>query len=108
MSAEVLVPKLNKTFPTDMFQAAVMYGVRSLGYERPNEDQATAVNEFLKGRSVFISLPTAGEGKSLSRSCSETWQLAELMLTQGLCSFVGYFLKAHHDKTERELLEKLY
>ena len=58
MSAEVLVPKLNKTFPPDMFQAAVMYGVHSLGYERPNEDQATAVNAFLKGRDVFVSLLT--------------------------------------------------
>ena len=45
-----------------------MYGVHSLGYERPNEDLATIVNEFLKGRDVFVSLPT-GAGKLLCYAC---------------------------------------
>ena len=35
MPAEIF--KLDRTFPPDVFQAAVMYGVNLLGYDRPNE-----------------------------------------------------------------------
>ena len=35
-----------------------------LRYKNPTEDQNKAISEFVKGRDVFISLPT-GEGKSL-------------------------------------------
>ena len=65
---EILVPRLNRKFTADVFKAAVLHGVQMLGYDRPNEDQETAVNEFLKGRDVFVSLPT-GAGKSLCFAC---------------------------------------
>ena len=65
---EILVPRLNRKFPADIFKVAVLHGVQTLGYDRPNEDQETAVNEFLKGRDVFVSLPT-GAGKSLCYAC---------------------------------------
>ena len=35
-----------------------------MGYDRPSENQALAINHFAHGNDVFLSLPT-GSGKSL-------------------------------------------
>ena len=39
--------------------------VQKMGYDRPTDDQKKAVETFVLGKDVFISLPT-GSGKSLS------------------------------------------
>ena len=39
-----------------------------LGYDQPTDDQAEALQKFLSGRDVFVSLPTRS-GKSLCFAC---------------------------------------
>ena len=45
-------------------EKSVKYAFLNLGYTAATSDQERAITEFLKGRDVFISLPT-GSGKSL-------------------------------------------
>ena len=47
--------------------SAIMQSFQHLGY-LPTEDQFNIVKEFLAGRDVFVSLPTA-HGKSLCYAC---------------------------------------
>ena len=42
--------------------------VQKMGYDRPTDDQKKAVEAFVLGKDVFISLPT-GSGKSLCYAC---------------------------------------
>ena len=58
------VPRLRVSLPTDVVNSAVMGAFVELGYEKPTTEQKDAVFEFVKGRDVFVSLPT-GAGKSL-------------------------------------------
>ena len=42
--------------------------VQKIGYDRPTDDQKKAVEAFVLGKDVFISLPT-GSRKSLCYAC---------------------------------------
>ena len=48
--------------------SAILQAVRTLGYDRPTEDQRDAIKSFIEGVDVFVSLPT-GSGKSLCYAC---------------------------------------
>ena len=59
------VPRLSVTgIPRDLVEKSIRSAFMKLGYTTPTEDQETVVTEFLKGRDVFVSIPTGG-GKSL-------------------------------------------
>ncbi len=49
-------------------EAAIEAAFSKLGYSRVREEQLKATREFVKGRDVFISIPT-GSGKSLCYGC---------------------------------------
>ena len=48
--------------------SAVKTAFQKLGYPAARDEQLEAAREFVKGRNVFISLPT-GSGKSLCYGC---------------------------------------
>ena len=50
------------------FEAAILHGIHSLGYEDIREKQSEVVESFLNGHDVFGVLPT-GYGKSLCYAC---------------------------------------
>ena len=43
--------------------------IKELGYDRPTEDQAEALQKFVSGHDVFVFLLT-GSGKSLCFACA--------------------------------------
>ena len=57
--------RLSKTgIPADLVEKSIKSAYLKLGYTIPTEDQVAAITEFLKGKDIFVSLPT-GSGKSL-------------------------------------------
>ena len=58
------IPRLKVSLSTEVVNIAVMGAFVELGYDKPTTEQRDAVFEFVKGRDVFVSLPT-GAGKSL-------------------------------------------
>ena len=66
--AVIEVSRIDRVVPADVFKVAIMYSIQKLGYNKPSEEQEKAVSEFLRGRDVFVSLPT-GAGKSLCYAC---------------------------------------
>ena len=50
--------------PAEVVSDAIIGAFQQLGYSNPTASQKEATLEFVKGRDVFVSLPT-GEGKSL-------------------------------------------
>ena len=54
-----------------MVDAALLWAVRTLGYDSPTEDQSDAIVSFLGGTNVFMCLQT-GIGKSLWYACLPT------------------------------------
>ena len=64
----VRVKRLKRDFPLHQVNAAILQAVRTLGYDRPTEDQRDAIRSFVEGVDVFVSLPT-GSGKSLCYAC---------------------------------------
>ena len=53
-----------KNLSVELIGNTIQYAFLELGYSAATSDQDLAIREFLKGRDIFISLPT-GEGKSL-------------------------------------------
>ena len=61
---DVLVPRLNTKFSSESVRLAILQSVQKLGYDRPTQEQADAVKNFVLGKDVLVNLPT-GSGKSL-------------------------------------------
>ena len=61
----VFVPRLELTVTLVSVQQAISQTVKELGYDH---DQTEALQKFVSGRDLFISLPT-GSGKSLCFAC---------------------------------------
>ena len=61
---EVRIPRLAARLPSATVNNAILEAFVMLGYEKPTVDQEEAILDFIKGRDVFVSLPT-GAGKSL-------------------------------------------
>ncbi len=51
-------------FSDEDMDASILRATQKLGYASPTSDQLSAVKEFVRGKDVFVSLPT-GAGKSL-------------------------------------------
>ena len=60
----VMIPRLNALVRQADLHIAILEAIQKIGYDRPSENQALAINHFVRGNDVFISLPT-GSGKSL-------------------------------------------
>ena len=66
--ATVFIPRLELTVTLASVQQAINQSVKELGYDQPTDDQAEALQKFVSGCDVFVSLPT-GSGKSLCFAC---------------------------------------
>lgn len=60
----VMIPRLNALVRQSDLRIAILEAIQKMGYDRPSENQALAINHFVRGNDVFICLPT-GSGKSL-------------------------------------------
>ena len=60
----VMIPRLNALVRQADLHIAILEAIQKMGYDRPSDNQALAINHFVRGNDVFISLPT-GSGKSL-------------------------------------------
>ena len=60
----VMIPRLNALVRQTDLRIAILEAIQKMGYDRPSENQALAINHFARGNDVFLSLPT-GSGKSL-------------------------------------------
>ena len=60
----VMIPRLHALVKQSDLRIAILDAVQKLGYDRPSQHQALAINHFVSGSDVFICLPT-GSGKSL-------------------------------------------
>ena len=63
-----LVPRIGTLISKADLGMILLSVVQKMGYDRPTDDQKKAVEAFVLGKGVFISLPT-GSGKSLCYSC---------------------------------------
>ena len=59
-----LVPQIGTFISKADLGMILLSVVQKMGYDRPMDDQKKAVEAFVLGKDVFISLPT-GSGKSL-------------------------------------------
>lgn len=62
------VPCSNEAFSAIVISQAIVDAAKVVGYMAPRTEQVQAVEKFVSGRDVFVSLPT-GEGKSLCYAC---------------------------------------
>ena len=60
----VSVPRLNGLFSVECLNNAILGAFVRLGFDKPSDEQHRAIKELVRGRDVYISLPT-GAGKSL-------------------------------------------
>ena len=58
------VPRISATVPLRHVDSAMIESFRALGYERPMWVQEEAIRSFLRGKDVFVIVPT-GSGKSI-------------------------------------------
>ena len=63
-SGVLIVPRLNAIVNELDLRVAILGSIQSMGYDSPTESQKSAIDKFVRGYDVFISLPT-GSGKSL-------------------------------------------
>ena len=68
VSDPVIVPRFMHIHNRSVVDRAIVHAVNRLGYRQPTDEQREIVNKFVKGRDVFVSLPT-GSGKSLCYAC---------------------------------------
>ena len=64
MSGVLIVPRLNAIVNEPDLRVAILGSVQSMGFDSPTENQTSAIEIFVRGHDVFISLPT-GSGKSV-------------------------------------------
>ena len=60
----LVVPRLNAIVNELDLRVAILGSIQSMGYDSPTESQISAIEKFVRGYDIFISLPT-GSGKSL-------------------------------------------
>ena len=63
-SAVFIVPRLNAIVNERDLRVAILGSVQNMGFDSPAENQTSAIEMFVRGHDVFISLPT-GSGKSV-------------------------------------------
>ena len=63
-----LLPRIDTLISKADLGMILLSVVQKMGYDRPTDDQKKAVEAFVLGKDVFISLPT-GSGKSLCYAC---------------------------------------
>lgn len=63
ISEDFFIPPLKKSVSQAINQQATMLATRHMEYERVKPEQAQAIENFVLGHDVFVSLPT-GYGKS--------------------------------------------
>ena len=83
----VFVPRLELTMTFVSVQQAINQSVKELGYDQPTDDQTEALQKFVSGRDLFISLPT-GSGKSLCFACVSLVfdEFSRLAVFESLCA----------------------
>ena len=54
----VRVKRFKRDFPLHQVNSAILQAVRTLGNDRPTEDQRDAIGSFVEGVDVLVSLPT--------------------------------------------------
>ena len=59
-----IVPRLNAIVNEPDLRLAILGSVQSMGFDSPTENQTSAIEIFVRGHDVLISLPT-GSGKSV-------------------------------------------
>ena len=67
-STKVFVSRLQRSFTSQAIHAAIAQAAKKMGYSAPRSEQLEAVENFVSGRDVFLSLPTGG-GKSFCFAC---------------------------------------
>ena len=55
----VHVPRFDITVSEKSLTKCITLAVQALGYEKATEEQREAIKNFVTGRDVFVSLPTA-------------------------------------------------
>ena len=63
-----VVPRVGVSISKSEFRRIFLSVIQNMGYDRPTDDQREAVEAFVIGKDVFVSLPT-GSGKSLCYAC---------------------------------------
>ena len=54
----VSVPRLHRDFEEPTVEVTILEAFQKLGYDRPTQDQALAVRNFVLGYDVFVMLLT--------------------------------------------------
>ena len=63
-----VVPRIGVSISKPEFRRIFLSVIQNMGYDRLTDDQRKAVEAFVLGKDVFVSLPT-GSGKSLCYAC---------------------------------------